>query len=170
MRALLRASPSRGFARSERVWGMSGTRKHASSEQRIVFSGRRPLDASQRAALAVLLERVLSEHDEEGTVSVVFTDDDEIRRLHSEFFGLDSATDVITFPFDDDDPDDICGEVVVSVDTARREAKARDLEAAQELCLYALHGVLHLVGYDDVSPADRRRMRGAERKYMKELM
>ena len=139
------------------------------SASRVLFSGRRALSAAPRAALKRLLSAVLVEHGRVGTVSVVFVDDEEIRRLHREYLDCDHATDVLTFPLEEADGpgrDDVLGEIFVSVDTARREADRRSEVLEREIALYALHGVLHLVGFDDGEPDARRRMRRAERKYL----
>ncbi len=79
-------------------------------------------------------------------------------------------TDVLTFDLrDDGDAEAIEGEVVVSVETARREAVHRRLPEAAEILRYVIHGTLHLVGYDDATPARRRRMRAREDSVLKEL-
>ena len=72
---------------------------------------------------------------------------------------MDSSTDSLTF-------DPVTGEVVVSAETALREAQDRGLEPARELALYAIHGTLHLVGFDDLEPNAKKRMRRAEKKYL----
>ena len=77
--------------------------------------------------------------------------------LHERYAGVPGPTDVLAFPLADDPV--LLGEVLVSAETARREAAARGHPAYDELLLYAVHGVLHLVGHDDHEPADRRRMR-----------
>ena len=149
---------------------------------KVAFSGRRPFRAGLRASLREVLETLLLDHDTAGTVSVVFVDDEEIRRVHREFFGEDSVTDVVTFPMraagsggEDGgtgaDPldDDLLGEVLVSVDTARRESAERDLPLERELALYSIHGVLHILGYDDREPAARRQMKRMERRYLEKF-
>jgi probable rRNA maturation factor len=80
--------------------------------------------------------------------------------------GLDRATDVLAFPLADA-PGGLLGEVVASAETARREAAARGLAPADELLLYVVHGVLHLLGFDDHAAGDRRRMRAAERRALR---
>jgi len=138
----------------------------------VTLSGRRPLTARWRTSLRRLLSRVLEEGERRGTVHVVFVGDDEIRDLHHRYLGEDSPTDVITFPLaeegdeGDPHPDDVLGEIVVSVETARREAARRGLAVERELALYALHGALHLLGLDDTDPASRRRMRRAEARHL----
>jgi probable rRNA maturation factor len=61
----------------------------------------------------------------------------------------------------------LAGDIVVSTETARRMARAVGWTPRQELAYYIVHGVLHLTGYDDHTPADRRQMRARERAVMK---
>ena len=61
------------------------------------------------------------------------------------------------------------GEIVVSADTARREATARGIPPLHELVLYVVHGALHLAGHDDKKPKQASRMRAAERRILNEL-
>lgn len=135
---------------------------------RVRLAGRRPLTPLWRSSLRRLLSRALEDGRRAGAVSVVFVGDDEIRELNRRFLGEDRATDVLAFDLSEDGsrgdphPDDLLGEIVVSVETARREASARGVPLDRELALYALHGLLHLLGLDDADPASRRRMRRAE--------
>ena len=96
-------------------------------------------------------------------VSLLLTDDDDIARLHGEFMDDPTPTDVMSFAIDDG------AEVVVSVETARRQAKRAGHAMRAEIALYIVHGILHTVGYDDVDEGDRRRMREAERAIMQRL-
>ena len=89
------------------------------------------------------------------SVSLAFVSDAVIRRLNREFLNHDWATDVIAFPLGDGG---VFGEVVVSGETARREAKARGIPAKEELLRYVVHGILHLLGHDDHAPAARKKM------------
>ncbi len=112
------------------------------------------------------------DHGARGTVSVAVVDDEEIRKIHREFLGVDEATDVLSFRLDSACPgthDDTLGEIVVSAETALREARKRGLPPERELALYAIHGALHLVGWDDLTAKDRRQMRLMERKYLSRL-
>ncbi len=96
------------------------------------------------------------------TVSLVVLDDTAIRRLNRRFLGHACATDVIAFNLQPGvrpaGPGAPWGEVYVSATTACREAKVRGIAPDEELLRYAIHGMLHLFGYDDHRPADRRRM------------
>lgn len=94
-------------------------------------------------------------------LSFAVTDDEGIRAVNRRTLGHDHPTDVLAFPMGDAPA--LEGEVLLSVETARREADRRGHPAYHELLLYAVHGVMHLVGYDDHGTAGRRRMRRAER-------
>jgi probable rRNA maturation factor len=83
-------------------------------------------------------------------LEVSLVSDDEIARIHGEFFDDPTPTDVITFDH---------GELVIGVDTAVQEAEERDWPLERELLLYLIHGFLHLQGLDDRSPEQFEEMR-----------
>jgi probable rRNA maturation factor len=84
-----------------------------------------------------------------GTVSVLLTGDEEIRRLNREFRHKDKATDVLSFPAAEAaGRARLAGDVAISVETAAREAERREHPLALELKILLLHGVLHLAGWD----------------------
>jgi len=99
-------------------------------------------------------------------ISFAVIDDAQMREINLRSLGHDYPTDVLSFPMAGEpgvgEPG-VSGEVLISADTARREAAERGHPAYHELVLYAVHGVLHLIGYDDHGTAARRRMRRAER-------
>ena len=102
-----------------------------------------------------------------GALSVAFLGDRALARLHGRFLGDGSPTDVITFA--GDAAHGCAGEICVSVDAAaRRGGRARG-GLSRELALYVVHGWLHLAGYDDAAPAQRRAMRRAEARAMRLL-
>lgn len=88
-----------------------------------------------------------------GRLSVAVVTDAAIREINRRFLDHDFETDVIAFPLDEDD-----GEIVVSADRAIEEAGERGVDPMAELMLYVVHGILHLLGYDDHEPADAREM------------
>jgi probable rRNA maturation factor len=98
--------------------------------------------------------------DQECHVTVV--DDAEIRRLNARFRGVRRRTDVLAFPLDPP----VLGEVIVSAETARRQAERLRVPVALELDLLVTHGVLHLVGYDDRDPLEARFMHEREREIL----
>jgi probable rRNA maturation factor len=123
---------------------------------------RRRVAARVRAALRALARS-------RSSATLVFTDDDEIRALNREFRRHDRATDVLSFHLQElggeEDPagDGIeLGDIVISVETARRRAHGRRL--AGELERLAIHGLCHLFGHDHKKPAEARVMFSLERR------
>lgn len=119
------------------------------SRARIVEAVRAALGASVRA-----------------DISVVLIDDAAMSALHERYLRDPSPTDVLTFDLREHDDDAIEGEIVISLETARRQARQHGEEEVEEVLRYVIHGVLHLLGYDDHAPADRSRMRRKERRVL----
>lgn len=97
-----------------------------------------------------------------GELSVLLVGDSEIAVMNRKFLKRRGPTDVLAFAmregrFAGISPG-ILGDVVISVDTAIRQAKAYRTSLRYELCLYLIHGILHLVGYDDIADKKRRKM------------
>jgi probable rRNA maturation factor len=99
-----------------------------------------------------------------GTVEVTIVDDAEIRRMNAQYRGVGRRTDVLAFPLETPDaPGQLLGQIVVSADTARRQARRLGVPLALELDLLVTHGTLHLVGYDDRDPIEADLMHRRER-------
>jgi len=105
----------------------------------------------------------------ESKVSLAFVDDATIAGLNKRFLDHDGPTDVITFPLSGRGARKLEGEVVIGVEVAQREAAERGHDVNTELCLYVIHGVLHLCGYDDKSERGAKGMRRKEREYLRQL-
>ena len=102
-------------------------------------------------------------------LTVLLIDDTESARLHQEHFGDPDTTDVMTFPDGSDDPESgrtHLGDLAVCVDVAERVARERGRSASDELTLYVLHGVLHLLGYDDIDLDDQAAMWAEQRRLL----
>jgi probable rRNA maturation factor len=82
-----------------------------------------------------------------GTVSLVLTGDRTVRRLNRDYRGKDKPTDVLSFP-GPGDADLGLGDIVISLETAARNARTLGRSVARELDVLALHGFLHVLGYD----------------------
>jgi len=92
-------------------------------------------------------------------LSIVLTDDPQIQDLNLRWRSLDKPTDVLSFPLEEG----AClGDVVISVETARRRVDAPHWLLEDELLFLLVHGVLHLLGYDHMEDADRTRMETTE--------
>lgn len=90
----------------------------------------------------------------QGLVGLVIVDDARMIQLHERYRQVADTTDVLTFNMRDGSDRVIEGDVVVCLDQAARQASKRGHTLRQEVLLYALHGLLHLLGYDDGDPAD----------------
>ena len=133
--------------------------------------------------MARVLERLLAEIGERGSgVSLSFVRDAEMRELNREHRGKDAPTDVLSFPLYPPEafardghtrprahdraqgPERLLGDLVVSVDTASRQAAAYDAPLEREVERLLIHGVLHLAGHDHLEPGERARMEAEERR------
>ena len=107
----------------------------------------------------------------EAELSLLLVDDHEISRLNSLYLNRTGPTNVISFPQNEgEDPDlnpEILGDVVISVDTAAKEAETAGMPVEWALDRLMVHGVLHLLGYDHESPeADAEEMEAKEAEMM----
>jgi len=83
-----------------------------------------------------------------GEVDVLLAEDRTLRRLNREFRGKDKATDVLSFPAATEVADEFAGDLAISLDTARRQAKTHGHTLRDEVRVLLLHGLLHLQGMD----------------------
>ena len=94
-------------------------------------------------------------HDRSVEISIALVADETMRRLNMQYRGKDTPTDVLSFPMEQDvvipGIPRLLGDVVISVDTAVRQAEAGKGSLDDELCHLVIHGVLHLLGYDDAT-------------------
>jgi probable rRNA maturation factor len=115
-------------------------------------SGRRAPSSLIRRALTAVFEQ----HEAPpGEVSVLLGSDDDVRELNRNYRGLDEPTDVLTFPADHPE---LLGDIAISIPYAERQAVKRRVSLSQEIGYLAIHGGLHLMGFDDESERDRSHM------------
>lgn len=110
----------------------------------------------------------------EGELSVLLVDDGQIAALNRAYLNREGPTNVIAFPMQEGRcaplGPDLLGDVVISVDTADREARRAGLELEERLTQLLVHGLLHLCGYDhEQGAADARRMAAQSRRLLKGL-
>jgi probable rRNA maturation factor len=105
-------------------------------------------------------------------VEVRFMNDKQIAKPNWEFMQHEGATDVLSFPMGEYNPEfeafDL-GQIFLSYETAAREARARKLPEAEEIARYAVHGFLHLLGYDDQTPKQFKEMHALQEKALKNI-
>jgi probable rRNA maturation factor len=121
----------------------------------------------KRAPIRKILRRVARSQGWTGDLSVAILDDAAIAAVNARFHGVGGPTDVLAF-FYGADADGIEGEIVVSAETAQRVAASLDEKPERELMRYMVHGLLHLCGHDDHSPAGRRRMERMQERFLAE--
>ena len=108
---------------------------------------------------------------ENSELSVLITGDGEIKELNKTYRGKDRPTDVLSFPMGDRiDGKLILGDVVISLDTARRQAKELGHSLEEEVERLLVHGILHLLGYDhELGREEERKFRELEERALAQL-
>ncbi len=133
-----------------------------------------PLDPSR---IITIIRKILKhEHIRQVNLSVAFVTDRKIRALNKRFLKRDHPTDVLAFDLTRTQGPSfakasagrrkIDGEIIISTITAYHNAKRFQTSPYREVILYVVHGILHLLGYDDHAPGDRKKMRLKEKQIM----
>ena len=107
-------------------------------------------------AIAVSFERRV------GDITYIFCDDEEILNINRQYLEHDYYTDIITFDYSEDTI--ISGDLFISLDTVRTNAESYQVAYEEELLRVIIHGVLHLCGLKDKSPAEEKAMREQENR------
>jgi probable rRNA maturation factor len=94
---------------------------------------------------------------------VIFCSDYKIARLNSMFRGKNHPTDVLSFNYDDKD---ILGEIYISLQRARVQARRYDVSCSNEILRLFIHGMLHLLGFDHERPSEKKKMEALESQYL----
>jgi probable rRNA maturation factor len=133
---------------------------------RVAFLNRQRRRRVDRARLRQVLEGAARRLGVSGEVAVVLTGDAALRRLNARYRGRDTATDVLSFQGEGGEAG--LGDIVISVDSAARNARALGRRLPRELEVLALHGFLHVLGYDHES--DDGTMDRLERRLRRSLL
>ena len=120
-------------------------------------------------SLRKLAETILEKEKTRAAVNLIFANDSYMKKLNSKFRGKNKTTDVLSFPLESELKRDsvFLGEVYVSLEQARRQAKEYGVSLHKELQCLVAHGVLHLLGYDHQTKKEASEMRKKEEKYLK---
>ncbi len=105
-------------------------------------------------------------------ISLIVGSDRLLQELNQQYRGVDATTDVLSFSAGEIDPEtavEYLGDVIISLPRAEEQASMEGHSLADELQLLVAHGVLHLLGYDHLEIAGKKRMQAAQDKVMKEL-
>ena len=127
-------------------------------------SVRTPSAAANLRSLNDFARRAQQRIGLEGQVNLLLSDDATLRQLNREYRGKNSPTDVLSFPAIQLDgvPQPIAGDLAISIDTARRQAKTHRHTLQLELKILILHGLLHLAGFDHETDSGEMRERESE--------
>ena len=102
---------------------------------------------------------------DQSEISIAFVDDPTIRDLNKQYLNHDYETDVISFVLEESETA-LTGQLLVSTDTAEKMGQQIGVPMQHEVLLYVIHGMLHLVGFDDTDPESAEKMRAAEADYL----
>ncbi|MBY0546080.1 MAG: rRNA maturation RNase YbeY [Candidatus Obscuribacterales bacterium] len=112
----------------------------------------------------------VDEVSERATLSVALVSNRAIRKLNKEWMGKDKATDVLSFPLMEEAPDEEqpweMGEIVISVERASEQAADYGHSFEREMAFLFVHGALHILGFDHMTPSDEREMFGRQKKVL----
>lgn len=138
-----------------------------------IIDDARTLTGATSTFIRDLVRFAASELDLSGeSLTIALVDAPEMRKLHSRYFGDSADTDVITFPGyepDETEPGSHIGDIVICVNVAAEQAKDQQHDYATEVGFLALHGILHIAGYDDRTDSERAHMLGMQEQLMREF-
>jgi len=132
----------------------------------------RARDVNSRALVASAKRLLAAVGEEDASLSLSVVNDDEMRAINRSHRGKDRSTDVLSFSIDGETgtpasanaPERLLGDVVISVETARRQAADYDATLQDELYRLLIHGLLHVLGHDHERADERRIMQREERR------
>lgn len=131
----------------------------------VVSHSRRERRVSKKAIQQIVSFVLKSEKVSAGKISIVFVDDSAIKKINTKYLGHHYSTDVITFPVEAQPF--LEAEIYINVKQARRQARQYRVTILNELTRLIVHGVLHVVGYDDSRTNQREKMFERQEKYVR---
>jgi len=114
-----------------------------------------------------LISSILKIEKKNAELNLVFTDNKKIKKINKTFLGHNFATDVISFAYNNSSlENNISGEIIISVEMAVKLAQKLKCTIEGEIALYLVHGLLHLLGYNDKLKKDARKMHQREKELL----
>ena len=114
------------------------------------------------------IKRIIKEHDYNlGSITIIFCSDQYILKINREFLNHDYYTDIITFDYCENR--NISGDLLISLETVRSNSEKFDTDFSDELNRVIIHGILHLIGFDDSTPELKANIRKEEDKALEIL-
>jgi probable rRNA maturation factor len=130
-----------------------------------LWTGRSALNALLKQAAEAVADHLCNPDDPRFTVAVMLADDAEMRRLNAQFRNKDKATNVLSFPSGQDEPEKgqvFLGDIAIGFETVTREAEQDEKSFRNHLSHLMVHGLLHLMGYDHLTPEEAEDMEALE--------
>lgn len=136
-----------------------------------VSNSQKTIKISKNQVKILVQEVIFHEGQTCEEVSVHFVSKFRIGKLHRDFFDDPTPTDCISFPMDEDieSPHRVLGEIFVCPEVAKEYSIKHNIDQHEEITLYIIHGLLHLMGYNDIQIEERKLMRKAEKRHMVHL-
>ena len=132
------------------------------------FNEEHPFRLRKKQLIKSWIDRVVhDENGETGEINIIFTSDSHLLKINQEHLNHDYFTDIITFNYNEDNI--VSGDLFISVDRVKDNAKALQLPFIEEMHRVIIHGVLHLLGYHDKKPEEISVMRQKENFYLEKL-
>ena len=127
----------------------------------INFTTQTPFKFNNRLKTKAWIKQIISLYGKKcGDISYIFTDDESVLKVNRQFLNHDTYTDIITFDYVQDDV--ISGDIYISAQRVKENAKEFNVTFDNELHRVIIHGVLHLLGFKDHSPEEDKQMRQKE--------
>ena len=139
-----------------------------------IQTGLECLPETAGALIRRAVETALSKSGATGDVCVLITDAEEIQRLNGSYRNIDRVTDVLTFPAWEGDvilcpPDGYLGDIAICFERAEEQAQEYGHSLERELAFLSVHGALHILGYDHMTPEDEAIMMGKQDEILIEM-
>jgi len=132
-----------------------------------------PLTQQEEDAIRLACQTALACEDRQGDVAVLLTGTEEIRRMNRDYRGKDSVTDVLSFPAEEGEallaPPGFLGDIMICYERAAQQAETFGHSRIRELAFLAVHGMLHLMGYDHMQPEEEAVMRKRQTQIMEKV-
>ena len=131
-----------------------------------------PQDCPDTVSAAI--EAALAHRGRSGQIIVTLVDDEEIHEINRTYRNVDRPTDVISFPSEEGEhiaeiPDGFLGDIIISIPRAQAQAEEYGHSFRRELSFLAVHGTLHLLGYDHMTDEEAKVMFGLQEDILKEM-
>ncbi|NOY95947.1 MAG: rRNA maturation RNase YbeY [Chlorobi bacterium] len=125
------------------------------------------LNINEKSIRQKIIDLIILEGKMEGEISIIFCTDDYLLKINKDFLNHDYYTDIITFNYVSGNI--ISGDLFISIERVKENAKFFNVKFIEELERVILHGILHLIGYDDKTTEQKEEIRKKENYYLRRL-